>query len=69
MHGQPTVDAPRILKIKAVVTGGDGLAFTQSAGAATALGIVDLDALISYVQSRPGGVVRGDAAPRIVPVP
>ncbi len=52
-----------------MATGGDGLALGGSDARTEALGIVDLDALIAYVQSRPGGVVRPDSAPRIVAVP
>lgn len=51
-----------------MATGGDGLALARSAAKEEALGIVDLDALISFMQSRPGGVVRPDAAPRLIPV-
>jgi hypothetical protein len=32
------------------------------------LGLVDLDALIAYVQALPGHVVKADPAVRIVPI-
>ncbi|MDA1081577.1 MAG: 5'-nucleotidase C-terminal domain-containing protein [Gemmatimonadetes bacterium] len=51
-----------------MATGGDGLALTGSAVRTTALGIVDVDALIAYAESRPGGIIRPDSTPRISPV-
>jgi 2',3'-cyclic-nucleotide 2'-phosphodiesterase/3'-nucleotidase/5'-nucleotidase len=52
-----------------MATGGDGLALTGPAQRTESLGIVDLDALIAFVQQMPGGVIRPDAVPRIAPVP
>jgi 2',3'-cyclic-nucleotide 2'-phosphodiesterase (5'-nucleotidase family) len=52
-----------------MATGGEGLGLAKSAAKQEALGIIDLDALITFMQSQPGGVVRPDAAPRLIPVP
>jgi 2',3'-cyclic-nucleotide 2'-phosphodiesterase (5'-nucleotidase family) len=52
-----------------MATGGEGLALSRAALKQESLGIVDLDALIAFMQSRPGGVVRPDDAPRLIPVP
>jgi 2',3'-cyclic-nucleotide 2'-phosphodiesterase (5'-nucleotidase family) len=49
-----------------MATGGDGLALDELALRQEDLGIVDLDALIAFVRRIPGGVVRGDTAPRLV---
>jgi 2',3'-cyclic-nucleotide 2'-phosphodiesterase (5'-nucleotidase family) len=50
-----------------MATGGDGLSLAKSALKQESLGIVDLDALIGFMQSRPGGLVRPDASPRLAP--
>ncbi len=50
-------------------TGGEGLVLAKTALKQDALGIVDLDALIAFVQALPGGVIAPDAAPRLIPVP
>ena len=52
-----------------MATGGDGLGLANAALKQEPLGIVDLDALIAFAQSRPGGVIRADAAPRLVSAP
>jgi 2',3'-cyclic-nucleotide 2'-phosphodiesterase/3'-nucleotidase/5'-nucleotidase len=52
-----------------MATGGDGLALAGPANKTEALGIIDIDALIAYVQALPGGVIRADATARIAPVP
>jgi 2',3'-cyclic-nucleotide 2'-phosphodiesterase (5'-nucleotidase family) len=52
-----------------MATGGDGLALAGPANKTESLGIVDIDALIAYVQALPGGVIRPDATARIAPVP
>ena len=51
-----------------MATGGDGLALSHAALTEDSLGIVDLDALIAYMQSQPGGIVRADATHRLAPV-
>ena len=51
-----------------MATSGDGLALANAATKQESLGIIDLDALISFMQSRPDGVVRPDAAPRLMSV-
>jgi 2',3'-cyclic-nucleotide 2'-phosphodiesterase (5'-nucleotidase family) len=51
-----------------MATSGDGLALANAAVKQESLGIVDLDALISFMQAQPGGVVKPDAAPRLIPV-
>lgn len=48
-------------------TSGEGGALSRTALKSESLGIIDLDALISFVQSRPGGVIRADSAPRFAP--
>ncbi len=50
-------------------TAGDGLTLSKAAMKQDALGVLDLDALIAFVQSMPGGVIKPDAAPRLAPVP
>ncbi len=50
-----------------MATSGEGLALTNSAVKQETLGIVDLDALIAFVQSQPGGTVKPDAALRLIP--
>ncbi|MFI5232947.1 MAG: 5'-nucleotidase C-terminal domain-containing protein [Gemmatimonadales bacterium] len=52
-----------------MATGGEGLDLARVASQQDALGIIDLDALIAYMQSQPGGIVKPDAAPRLIPVP
>ncbi len=52
-----------------MATGGDGLALASSAVKQDALGIVDLDALIAFAQAQPGGIIKPDAAPRLIPGP
>ena len=46
---------------------GEGLALANSAVKQETLGIVDLDALITYVESQPGGIVKPDATLRLIP--
>jgi 2',3'-cyclic-nucleotide 2'-phosphodiesterase/3'-nucleotidase/5'-nucleotidase len=52
-----------------MATGGDGLGLAGAALKQEPLGIVDLDALIAFAQSQPGGVLTPDAAPRLSPAP
>lgn len=52
-----------------MATGGEGLELARKASSDESLGIVDLDALISFMQAQPGGLVTPDAAPRLIPVP
>lgn len=68
--GAPLDDARRytLAFTDFMATGGDGLALAHAALTEDTLGIIDLDALIAYMQSQPGGVVRADAEPRLVPV-
>ena len=71
MIGGSPLDAVRTYTITMsdfMATGGDGLSLA-GAGNPTDTGIVDLDAIVAYAQSRPGGVVRADPAVRIVSVP
>lgn len=51
-----------------MATGGDGLAFAAQKGPVET-GISDLDALITFVQSQPGAVIRADPIVRLAPVP
>ena len=51
-----------------MTTGGDLLALVTGITVEDT-GIDDLDALIAYAQSRPGGIIRADAAPRLIAVP
>jgi 2',3'-cyclic-nucleotide 2'-phosphodiesterase (5'-nucleotidase family) len=51
-----------------MATGGDGLGLASAAIRQETTGIVDLDALISFARALPGGVVKPDAAPRLIPV-
>lgn len=69
--GQP-LDAAKTYTIAMsdfMSTGGDGLSLTGPAQRTEPLGIIDLDALLSYVQRLPGGVIRPDATARIAPIP
>jgi 2',3'-cyclic-nucleotide 2'-phosphodiesterase/3'-nucleotidase/5'-nucleotidase len=52
-----------------MATGGDGLALAGPANKTESLGIVDIDALIAYVQAIPGGIIRPDPTARIAPIP
>lgn len=52
-----------------LATGGDGLVLANAAQHNEPIGVIDLDALIAFAQSRPGGVITPDAAPRLSPVP
>ncbi|MGH7656554.1 MAG: 5'-nucleotidase C-terminal domain-containing protein [Gemmatimonadaceae bacterium] len=52
-----------------MATGGEGLDLAKTATKQETPGIIDLDALIAYMQSQPGGIVKPDAAPRLIPVP
>ncbi|HEX7546184.1 MAG TPA: 5'-nucleotidase C-terminal domain-containing protein [Gemmatimonadaceae bacterium] len=52
-----------------MATGGDGLGLAKVSLKQEPLGIVDLDALIAFMQSQPGALVRPDAAPRLAPLP
>src|ERR1035437_473856 len=52
-----------------LATGGDGLGLANAALKQETLGVVDLDALIAFARSLPGGVIKPDAAPRLVPAP
>jgi 5'-nucleotidase len=47
-------------------TGGDGLSLAKVALKEEPVNVIDLDALIDYAKSQPGGVIRPDGAPRIV---
>ena len=50
-------------------TSGDGATLSAAATKSESLGIIDLDALIAFAQSRPGAIIRADAAPRFAPAP
>jgi 2',3'-cyclic-nucleotide 2'-phosphodiesterase (5'-nucleotidase family) len=50
-----------------MATGGDGLGLASAAIKQVTTGIVDLDALIAFARAQPGGIVRADAAPRLIP--
>jgi 2',3'-cyclic-nucleotide 2'-phosphodiesterase (5'-nucleotidase family) len=50
-----------------MATGGDGLGLAKDALRQDMLDIVDLDALIAFVQAHPDRVVTPDAAPRLIP--
>ena len=50
-----------------MATSGDGLVLARAAAKEEPLGVIDLDALIAFMRSQPGGVVRPDAAPRLIP--
>jgi 5'-nucleotidase len=52
-----------------LATSGDGLGLANAALKQEPLGVVDLDALIAFARSLPGGVIKPDAAPRLVPAP
>ena len=52
-----------------MATGGDGLGLAKAALKQEPLGIVDLDALIAFMRSQPGGLVRPDASPRLAAEP
>ena len=51
-----------------MATGGDLMSLAGATLKEDAIGIVDLDALITFVQAMPGGTIAPDAAPRIVAV-
>ncbi|MCX5766126.1 MAG: 5'-nucleotidase C-terminal domain-containing protein [Gemmatimonadetes bacterium] len=46
----------------------DYVALAKAATATETPGVIDLDALIAYLSSRPGGTVTADAAPRLISV-
>jgi 2',3'-cyclic-nucleotide 2'-phosphodiesterase (5'-nucleotidase family) len=50
-----------------MATGGDGLGLASAAIKQVTTGIVDLDALIAFARAQPGGVIKPDAAPRLIP--
>jgi 2',3'-cyclic-nucleotide 2'-phosphodiesterase/3'-nucleotidase/5'-nucleotidase len=50
-----------------MATSGEGLALANAAVKQETLGVVDLDALIAFVQLQPGGIVKPDAALRLIP--
>jgi 5'-nucleotidase len=52
-----------------MATGGEGLVLANASKKNEPLGVIDLDALIAFAQSRPGGALRPDAAPRLSPAP
>ena len=53
-----------------LATGGDGRGFPERAVIRQEpVNVSDLEALIAFLSARPGGIVRPDAAPRLVPVP
>lgn len=49
-----------------MLTGGDGLGLGDAARLVEPLNVQDLDALISYVRSLPGGVITADETPRLI---
>lgn len=51
-----------------MASGGDGLALATSTDVVDT-GIVDIDALVAYARSRPGGVIRADPTVRLLAVP
>jgi 2',3'-cyclic-nucleotide 2'-phosphodiesterase / 3'-nucleotidase / 5'-nucleotidase len=51
-----------------MATNGEGVALSAASLKNESLGVIDLDALITFAQSRPGGVIRADSAPRFSPV-
>jgi 2',3'-cyclic-nucleotide 2'-phosphodiesterase (5'-nucleotidase family) len=51
-----------------MATGGDGLGLASAAIKQETTGIVDLDALIAYARSLPGGIIKADSAPRLIAV-
>ncbi len=50
-----------------MATGGDGLGLASAATKQVTTGIVDLDALIAFARAQPGGIVKPDAALRLIP--
>jgi 2',3'-cyclic-nucleotide 2'-phosphodiesterase (5'-nucleotidase family) len=52
-----------------MATGGEGLVLANASKKNEPLGVIDLDALIAFAQSRPGGALRPDGAPRLSPAP
>ncbi len=52
-----------------MATGGDGQGIPGAESKSEHLGIVDLDALVDYVRTMPGGIIRADTTVRIREVP
>jgi 2',3'-cyclic-nucleotide 2'-phosphodiesterase (5'-nucleotidase family) len=69
--GAPLDDARRysVAFTDFMATGGDGLVLAGAALNQEPLGIVDLDALVAFARSQPGGVIKPDAAPRFAKSP
>jgi 2',3'-cyclic-nucleotide 2'-phosphodiesterase/3'-nucleotidase/5'-nucleotidase len=51
-----------------MATGGDGLGLASAAIKQETTGTVDLDALIAFARAQPGGIIKPDSAPRLIPV-
>ncbi len=67
-NGDPLDDAReyRLVLSDFMLTGGDGLGLGDAARLVEPLNVQDLDALISYVRSMPGGVITADETPRLI---
>ncbi len=66
-NGQPLDDAREYTLVLSdfMLTGGDGLGLGDAARRVEPLNIQDLDALIAYVRTMPGGVISPDETPRL----
>ena len=49
-----------------MLTGGDGLGLGGAARLVEPLNVQDLDALVAYIRSLPGGVIVADETPRLI---
>ena len=67
-NGQTLDDAReyRMVLSDFMLTGGDGLGLGDAARLVEPLNVQDLDALIAYVRSFPGGVITADETPRLI---
>ena len=66
--GKPLQDDAtyRVVLSDFLLTGGDGLGLQQDASKVEPLNIVDIDALIAWVQAQPGRKVTGSSERRLV---
>ena len=67
-NGTPLDDAReyRLVLSDFMLTGGDGLGLGGAARLTEPLNVQDLDALVAYIRSLPGGVLAPDETPRLI---
>lgn len=67
--GRPLDDASRytLALVDFLAASGNGLALATVALRQEPLDISDIDALIAFLRAQPGGIVRADSSPRLIP--